>query len=177
MRGADLFGLAGMLLFPCSELLITVFSVEWYCERPQRYFALEQVGLRALRSCRSPNLMWPCSFPQRDPTSFFFFENLPPGQRRVRGRWRGGGGGVSGIKRISTDILTVPYCTVLYSTVQYCTWIPFFDFFGNRLQSCMLVNLARQVVMISTSKSYLVWGWRKRVIGDSMALSIDTFLF
>ena len=67
--------------------------------------------------------------------------------------------------------------TVLYSTVQYWTCIPFFDFFGNRLQSCMLVNLARQVVMISTSKSYLVWGWRKRVIGDSMALSIDTFLF
>ena len=46
--------------------------------------------------------------------------------------------------------------TVLYRTVQYCTKIPFFDFFGNRLQSCMLVNLARQVVMISTSESYLV---------------------
>ena len=171
MRGADLFGLAGMLLFPCSELLITVFSVEWYCERPLRYFALEQVGLRALRSCRSPNLMWPCSFPQRDPTSFFFFENLPPWQRLVRGMWRGGG------EWDKTNLNRHFDSTVLYSTVQYCTWIPFFDFFGNRLQSCMLVNLARQVVMISTSKSYLVWGWRKRVIGDSMAISIYTFLF
>ena len=131
-----------MLLFHAVTFSSLYSPLEWCYERPLRYFALEQVDLRALRSCRSPSLMWPCSFPQRDPTSYFFFENLPPWQRLVRGMWRGGG--VSGIKRISTDIfilrVPLPYCTVLYRN----TFLRLLrQSFAKLLISCLSISRAR----------------------------------
>ena len=102
------------------------------------------MGLGALVSCRSPDLMSPCCFPQRDPTSYFFSRNLrrhnDGGERDVEG----------GGERISTDLLTASFCTVQYSSVlystvpyPYCTEIPFFDLFDSRLQSCLSISRAR----------------------------------
>ena len=69
----------------------------------------------------------------------------------------------------------------LDSTVLYCTVPKYLSSTSSatvcKVADIMLVYLARQVVMISTSESYLVWGWRKRVIGESIALSIYAFLF
>ena len=53
----------------------------------------------------------PWSFPQCDPTSYFFFENLPPRQRRESTGERGGGGGVDKTnesQRIFWQYRTVP---------------------------------------------------------------------
>jgi hypothetical protein len=113
---------------------------------------------RALRSCSSSDLDVSYPFPQRDPTSCFFSRNLC----RHNDGWEDvdveGGGGM---ERISTDLLTarstVPYCSVLYSTVPYpyCTEIPFFDFFDSRLQSSL--SISRQAAMSSASTSCTLW--------------------
>jgi len=61
--------------FPCSALLITAFTFEWYCKRP---VLLRSRASGPLSSAQEQFIGSDvaCSFPQHDPTSYFFYRNL-----------------------------------------------------------------------------------------------------
>ena len=127
--------------------------------------------------------MWPCPFPQRDPTSYFFSRKNRRHNYGIQYGWEGGGGGEGGgwIERISTN-RTVQYCSVLYSTIPYCTVL--FRTIPKYLSStstvaCKLACLyhAPGWHEIRIFNLYLVGGWRKQVIAVSMAFSRHTFFF
>jgi len=148
------------------------------------YFALEQVGLRALRRNSSSDLMSPCSFPQRDPTSYFFSRKKSRHNYGIQyGREGGGGGEGGGVDRTNLNIpwhRTVQYCTVLFRTVQYCSVLYRNTFLRLRqLHANLLVYITRQADMRSASSTCTLWEHegRKQVIADSMAFSRHTFFF